>query len=169
MAKVRVEHIFNCSEDTYWDKLFFEEEYNRRMFKDGLGFPVHEQIKQEDTGDAIVRVTDVVPKLGDMPAALKKLVGEGVGYREDGRFDKKTRRYEIKVTPNKLADKLHITGTLYTEPAGEGKCKRVYEGNVEAKIFGVGGMLEKRVIGDLETSYAKAATFTNDYIKEKGL
>jgi hypothetical protein len=169
MASVRVEHVFNCSEDTYWEKIFFNEEYNERMFTEALEFPVHNQVKFEDQGDTIVRVTDVVPKTADIPGPLKKLVGDGIGYRESGRYDKKARRYTIDVTPNKMADKLFIKGTFFTQPAGEGKCKRVYEGTIEAKIFGVGGMLEKRVIADMEANYDRAAKFTNKYIAEKGL
>ncbi len=169
MAETHIEHIFNCSEDTFWEKVFWDDEYNARMFKDALKFPVHKKIREDDKGDTIERVIDVVPKLGDMPAALKKVIGEGVGYREDGVFDKKTRHHKVKITPNKLADKMTITGDLFTEPAGEGKCKRVFNCTAVAKIFGVGGMLEKRIMSDMETSYAIAAKFTNDWLKEKGL
>ena len=33
----------------------------------------------------------------------------------------------------------------------------------------LGATLEKRVIGDMEDSYAKGAAFTNKWLKEKGL
>ena len=39
----------------------------------------------------------------------------------------------------------------------------------EAKIFGVGGLLEKKLLGDLERSYEKSAAFTNAFVSEKGL
>ena len=38
-----------------------------------------------------------------------------------------------------------------------------------AKIFGVGGLLEKKMIADLEKSYAKSADFTNAFVAEKGI
>ena len=169
MAQARIEHTFNCSEETYWSKVFFDEEYNRRLFKDALGFPVWKEVSREDRGDEIRRVIEVVPKLGDLPAPLKKLVGEGIGYREEGVFDKKTRRYKVTVVPNKLADKLTITGEISIEPAGDKKCKRIYNTKVEAKIFGIGGMVEKRVISDIEHGYGAGAKFTNEYLAEKGL
>jgi hypothetical protein len=84
-------------------------------------------------------------------------------------FDKKTRRYKVTVVPNKLADKLTITGEISIEPAGDKKCKRIYNTKVEAKIFGIGGMVEKRVISDIEHGYGAGAKFTNEYLAEKGL
>ncbi len=169
MADVKIEHIYNCSEDTFWDKIFFEDSYNEELFKKALEFPGYEVVDQKEDDSSIRRSIEVVPKLGPMPGPVKKLIGDGLGYREDGTFDKKTKRYNIKITSNKLADKIKIEGVLYVEPAGDGKVNRIFEAKVNVKIFGVGGMVEKQVIGDMETSYAKGAEFTNKYIAEKGL
>jgi hypothetical protein len=167
MAETRIEHIYNCSEDTFWNEVFFDDEYNRRLFKEALAFPVYEQVDRKETDSEIRRSIKVVPKLGPMPGPLKAVIGEGIGYQENGVYDKKTRRYTIDITPNKLADKVTIKGLLYTEPRGADKCNRVFECSVTAKIFGVGGMLEKRVIADMQESYAKGAEFTNRYLAEK--
>lgn len=169
MAETRIEHVYNCSEDTFWNRIFFDEEYNKALFKEALEFPVYEQVSFEDSGDQVKRRIKVVPKLGPMPGPLKAVIGEGIGYQEDGVFDKKSQRYTIAITPNKLADKVTIKGVMYTEPKGDDKCTRVFECTVNAKIFGVGGMLEKRVIADMQESYAKGAEFTNEYIAKKGL
>ena len=169
MADVRIEHVFNCSEDTFWDKIFFDDEFNRRLYSEALEFPVFDVEANDDRGDSVSRVTNVVPKLGPMPGPLKKLIGDGLGYKEEGTYEKKTRRYTTTITPNKLADKMKIKGLMYTEAAGDGKCTRIFECNVVAKVFGVGGLLEKQIIGDMKTSYDKAAEFTNQYISEKSL
>lgn len=169
MAEVKIEHIYNCSEDTFWGKLFFDDEYNRQLFKDALQFPGYEVASQKEDDKQIHRVINVVPKLGPMPGPVKKLIGDGLGYTEDGTFDRATRRYRIKITPNKLADKIKIEGVLYTKPAGDNKVNRVFECKVDVKIFGLGGLVEKQVIGDMEVSYAKGAEFTNKYLADKGL
>jgi hypothetical protein len=166
---VRIEHTFDCSEDTFWNELFFDEEYNRRIFIEALKFPVWKEVERRDSDQTLHRVIEVVPRVGDMPTALKKIVGENLGYREEGQYDKAKRRYRINIVPNALKDKLSVQGELFTEPAGDGKCRRVFSGTINAKIFGVGGILEKRVAQDLEKSYAVGARFTQEYIKEKGL
>lgn len=169
MAEVRIEHIYNCDPDTVWDKFFFEEEYNRRLFKEELKFPAFEEISHEETDAEIRRSVNVVPDLGPLPGPLKALVGDGLGYREDGILDKVTKRYRTIITPNKMADKVTIRGEMWLEPAGAGKCKRIFICSITAKIFGVGGMLEKTTIENMKKSYEVGADFTNRYLAEKGL
>jgi len=110
MAEARIEHIFNCSEDTFWNKVFFDADYNKRLFREELAFPRWEEVSKEDKGDQIRRVIEIVPKMADLPGPLKKLAGDGVSYREEGIFDKKTRRYKVTIHPNRLSDKLFIKG-----------------------------------------------------------
>lgn len=169
MGSFRAEHVFNCSEATFWDKIFFDDEYNRRQFTDVLHFSLWKEIERRDEGERIVRRVQAAPPLGELPGPLKAVIGESAGYEEHGVFDKQKRRYTVKVVPNKLADKLNIEIAMWTEPAGENRLRRIAEGTVVAKIFGVGGMLEKKMISDLERSYEKSAAFTNQFIQEKGL
>lgn len=170
MADIRIEHVFDCTEDRFWSEIFHADDYNQRLFKEALGFPVYDQVSRNETDATITRVLEVVPKLGDMPAALKKVVGEGLGYRETGTYDKAKRTYKSVVVPNKLADKTSIEGLLWTEPASDPKkCRRLFTAKVVSKVFMVGGMLEERILADMRASYDKSATFTNRYIAEKGL
>lgn len=169
MAEVRIVHTYECSEDTFWGKIFLDREYNRRLFLEALGFPRWEVLSEEDGPDEVKRVVEVTPKLGDLPGPLKKILGDGLSYKEEGVFDKKTRRYVSKVIPNRMADKLHVRGEMTTEKLGDNQCRRVFVCTVKADVFGIGGMIEKRTIADMEASYAIAARFTNQYIAEKGL
>lgn len=166
---IRVEHTFSCSEDTFWDKVFFDEEYNRRMFLEALRFPYYKELSREDRGDHIVRVVEVEPALGDLPAAIQKVVGEGLRYKEEGRFDKKSRHYSIRIVPSRLADKMNVDGEIFSQPAGDGQFKRIFTAAVSVKIFGVGSMIEKRLVSDLKRSYDLGAQFTADFLREKGL
>lgn len=169
MATFKTEHTFNCSEDTYWDEVFPDEEFNRRLFMDELGFTAYEVKVFEDTPKGKRRVIEATPDLGEMPGPMKKLVGDGVGYREESELDRESKRMQVKVIPSKLADKIKMEGVFFTRSAGEGKCTRVFEMDVNVKIFGVGGMVEKKILDDLAQSYDKAAKFTNAYLEEKGL
>jgi hypothetical protein len=76
---------------------------------------------------------------------------------------------KITIEPTVLHGKLTVTGNMYTQPAGEKQCRRIYDSNVVAKVFGVGGMIESRIIQDVKASYDKAAQFTNRWVAEKGL
>jgi hypothetical protein len=169
MPDFRVEHRFNCSEESFWSKVFFDPDYNRRLFLERLKFTGWREIKSEEQGDQIHRVIEAVPPIGDLPGPVKALVGDGVRYEERGVFDRKSRRYTATVVPNRLADKISVQIELSTVADGPEHCKRIAQGTVKAKIFGVGGLIEKIMIGDLEKSYAKSAEFTNAFVAEKNI
>lgn len=75
----------------------------------------------------------------------------------------------MKVDPTVMPDKIAISGVIYAERTGDRTCRRIYDAVVTAKIFGIGGMVENRILQDIRQSYDKAAQFTNRYVKEKGL
>ena len=169
MGEIRVEHTFNCSVDTFWDRIFFDPEYNRRLFLEVLKFPEWKETKNEDKGDRIERTCEAMPRLGDLPGPIKKVVGDGVKYREEGVFEKATRRYRMRVVPNKMSDKLSIDCQMSLEPRPDGKSSRIFTCRAEARIFGVGSIIEKRLLEDMQRSQNITAEFTNRYIAEKAI
>jgi hypothetical protein len=168
-TSVRIVHTYNVSEDTFWDKLFFDEEYNRRLYLEALKFHDWKVEKHEDKGAEVHHSINVAPRLGDLPGPMKKVLGDNIRDTEAGVLDKAKRRYKINIIPSALAGKLLVTGEMYTEPEGDNKCRRIFEAKVEVKVFGLGGMMEKRFVSDLEKSYAAGAKFTNQFAEEKGL
>ena len=116
MATLEVEHTFNCSEATFWDRIFLDPEYNERLFKTELKFPVWREVSREERGGVLYRTLEVVPYVGELPTALKAVVGEGVGYEERGQLDRGARRYKVDVVPNRLADKVSVKVEMSTTP-----------------------------------------------------
>ena len=168
MADARIVHDIAASEDVFW-KVFFDKEFNEELFLRTLGFDAWKIVSIDETADRIERVVDAVPKIGDLPGPLKKLVENGVGYRERGTFVRADRRMKITVEPSVMTDKLSISGVIHTERTGDQTCRRIYDAVVVAKVFGIGGMIESRILQDIKQSYDKAAVMTNRWVKEKGL
>jgi hypothetical protein len=169
MAVATIQHTLNCTDEVFWEKIFLDKGFNERLYKEVLRFPAYAEIKRDETEAEVRRLIEVTPDVGELPGPIRKVAGDNMSYAEEGVFNKKTRRYTMNVKPNALADKLAIKGEMWTEPAGEGKIRRIFKADVTCKIFGIGGMIEKRIVGDLEKSYDKAAVFTNQYIAEKSL
>ena len=166
--KATYAHEFHCDADTFWNKIFLDPEYNKALYLQGLGFPEYEVLEERDTGNTVVRRVRVVPKQ-DAPAAIQKLVGGKLAYVEEGTFDKTAKRYRFKVVSGAMADKVRTDGELRIEPVGDKRVRRVFDMNVEVKIFGVGGMVESFVGKSLQENYDAAAKFTNKWIADKGL
>lgn len=167
MKERRIEHIYDCSAEVFWNQIFLDEEYNRKLFVDELHFSTWRVLRSEERGSEVHRTIEATPPLGDLPGALKRLLSEGLGYEEHGVLDRQRQRYHLEVKPRSLANKLTITGDLTTEPLSDRSCRRIYVPRVEARVLGVGGMIEQRLLDDIEKSYNKAALFTNRWIAER--
>lgn len=167
MAECRLEHVHNCTIENFW-KVFLDEKYQAALFK-SMDFPEFRQTRFDEKENEIQRVIRVTPKLVGVPGPLKKIVGDGFSYEEHGTFDKKYQRFKFTIKTSRLSDKVSIAGVIYCLPAGEGKSKRVFEATVVAKIFGVGKLLEKQIVNDMNREYETGSAFTNRYLAEQGL
>lgn len=166
--RVRIEHEFHCSEEVFLG-LFLKEAYNKALFEEHLKFPMWRVSSEHDTPDRQSRTIEVEPFVADLPAVIQKVVGNNLRYREEAYYDKVERKYRVKVVPNRLADKILVSGVQLTESLGPGRSKRIFIADVEVKIFGVGGLIEKRIVADLVKSYDVAARFTEGYLIQHGL
>ena len=164
MPTFRVSHEIHCDAATFW-KIFFDKAFNERLYRDELGFPEFAVTHQEETDTQIRRKCAGKPRM-NMPAPVAKLIGDGFRYVEDGTFDKATQTWRWKMTPSTLADKLRQEGTLRVEPLGPGKVRRVAELLNEAKIFGVGGLIESSAEKELRAGWDRSAVFMNKWIAE---
>jgi hypothetical protein len=169
MPEITLRHEFDCDEETYWEKITFDPEFNRRLYLEVLRFPGYDLLEQKDDDDKRTRRVRIDPPLGNLPGPVKKAIGDKFSYVEEGTFDKTTRRYRFKITPSTMADKTKNFGELWVEKMGDKKIARVARVTVEVKVFMVGGMVEEKISHDLKHSYEEAAKFTREFLKEKGL
>ena len=103
------------------------------------------------------------------PQTARKILGETTSYVEDGRFDPKSKRFTVEVIPKMGGDKIKTRVSMWVEPRGDKKIERIVEVDNEVKVFGVGKILEAFIEKQTRSSYDQAATFTNQWIADKGL
>lgn len=164
MAERRIEHAFECDPEAYWE-LFFSAEFNRKLFLERLRFQRWEVTKTEPTAHGFRRRVEAEPPPLNLPGPLARVFKGGIGYSEDGEYDKDRSLYTLRAVSNSLPDRLLVSGEISVVPDPRG-CKRIYVSKVTAKVFGVGGLIEDRVLSDLERSLNKAAEFTEKWLKE---
>ena len=169
MPEVTLRHEIDTDEDTFWSKIVFDEAFNKKLYEGALKFPKWQLLDSKEDDNKITRRVQVDPPMGDLPGPVKKVIGDKLGYVEEGSFDKKAKRYSFKVTPSTMAEKTKVSGELWVEKIGDKKLRRLCKISVEVKVFVVGGMVEDRIMADLRSSYDNSTKFTNDYIKENGL
>ncbi|MEI2620448.1 MAG: DUF2505 family protein [Candidatus Nanopelagicales bacterium] len=66
-----------------------------------------------------------------------------------------------------MADKLRQEGTMRIEPIGDSKVRRIAELTMEAKVFGIGGLIESTTEKQLREGWDRSAVFMNRYIQSK--
>ena len=85
---------------------------------------------------------------------------------EDGVWDKGSKLWTWTMTTSQMSDKLKQSGSMRIDAAGAGKCKRISEISGEAKVFGLGGMIESTIEKELRAGWDKSADFMNKWLRE---
>jgi hypothetical protein len=167
MASTRIQHEFDCSEETLFAICFFDDEFNRRLYLETLKFPVWREVERRVTDDKLERVVEVQPFVENVPPALSKVIGNRFGYREVGTLDRRALRYRFSVIPAAMADRTTVSGEMYAEKVGDDRVRRVVEFSIDVKIFAIGKMIEQKTIDDTRDSYEKMARFLRSYLRER--
>ena len=163
MRKITLTHEINCSVDRFWE-VFFDQEFNQKLFLDHLGFPEYEVIKQETKDDGTVeRIIRGRPQM-NVPKPVAKALGDKFGYEESGKKEGDVWKWSMKT--NTLTDKLHTKGSVRCEKISDDKCRRVAEIEMEAKVFGIGKLIEQSTEKEMREGWDKSAAFMNKWLAE---
>lgn len=164
MANIKLVHEIHCNAERFW-KIFFDKEFNETLYKKALGFPEFSIVEQKETEHEITRKAAGQPRM-NVPGPVAKLLGANFRYTEEGHFDKKTQFWKWKLYPSALADKLHTSGSVRIEPAGDGRVRRIAEMTLEAKVFGIGGLIESAAEKNMRDGWERSAHYMNKWLAE---
>ena len=165
--KVSTSHTFPISEDTFWKEIYFNEEYNNTLYIEHIHAEAYETVEFEENDDEIIRQVRITPKQ-EAPKIITKFIKGKLSYLEKGRFDKKDKIFRFNVTPSAMTDKLTINGKVFVESRG-GSITRTIDLDLTAKIFGVGGQVEKFIGGQIRKGYDESFPYTIAWIKTHNL
>ena len=164
MKKFTLRHEIRCSEERFW-QVFFYKEFNSTLFKNELGFPVFEVVEQSESDAEVVRKVRGQPKV-NMPKAVMKVLGDGFSYVEEGRLDRKAGVWTWKMTPSTLASKLRNEGSVRVEKIDDNRVTRVTELICEAKVFGIGGLIESSTEKEMRAGWDLSARYMNKWLED---
>ena len=162
MRRFTITQEIACDVARHW-RLFLDDAYDREQYLQGLRYPAYEIVERSES-DAEVRRTIKVTPLLELPGPVQKLLGNGFGYVEAGRFDKATQIWTSTTTPNMLRGRLRSSSIVRCEPAGDDRCTRICELSVEANVFAIGSLVESSLEKNLRTGWAGAAAHMNAYV-----
>ncbi len=154
-----------CTVESFW-RVFLDEKYSRALYLDELKFKGFTVL--ELTGSS--RKVKIVPKI-NLPGVLEKLIGESFAYEEHGTLDRAQNQWTWRmVQPGGKSKKEIVTtrGTIRVEATPDGKCRRTDEVVIEAKLFGLGGLIESTVEKELHSAWSKEIAFLTSWLEKPG-
>mgnify|MGYP001812836436 FL=1 len=149
--------VLPCTPDIFWSS-FLDESVLRALYVDELESPTFDVLELTDTS----RTLRIGPKL-NLPAPVAKLIGESFVYEEHATLNRandewtwrmvQPAKLDSKSKPRKDAVSMHGTGRI--EPAGPDQCRRTDNWSIEAKVFGLGSLLESTIDRELRSGREK--------------
>lgn len=147
--------------ETFW-AVFLDESYLNALYLEELESRAFSII---EIGDSFRRLR-IVPKM-KLPAPVAKLIGDSFAYEERGTLDRAKNEWtwrmvqpanlDSKSKPRKDVVTMH--GTIRVQATADGHCRRTDVCAVEAKIFGLGGLIESSIERELQSARTKEYAF----------
>jgi hypothetical protein len=160
--RLAIRQLLDCSEQDFWERIFGSEDFNRYLYE-GLGFDYELQEWNPETGH---RRAKVWPG-HQMPRPLQRVLGERFSYVEEGTFDAVAKRYEFRVIPSSLSERIHANGMVVVEAVSEHQCERKVTVDIDAEVLGIGRLIETYLVASTREQYAKNAALVNEYLAER--
>ena len=158
--KFAIEHRFAIDVDAY-EALYFDEDFWRALGRElRLG---RELIKLERSDARIVRHVRCAPDQDPDTPEGQALAANKASFVEELEWDRRAHKGTWRTIPNLFKERVKTHGTIELR-AGAGATTRIVRGEVNAKMFGFGALVEKRVVAEIERSYAGAASFTEAWL-----
>ncbi len=139
-------------------ELTFDSAFMKRMNVEAMKVQDYESLSRSVDGSTWTMKNRITPQ-DNMPGFIKKLVGGGFNYEETVTHQKGSDSVSAVMIPSVMRDKLRMSYTMRVVAAGENACRRIMDWEVEVKIFGIGGQIEKFAAGEIERSLDASASF----------
>ena len=161
--KFHVEHTFQGVSLAQYEHLFFDEAFNIALCK---AVKLARNLESRTVeGGRLERACRIGPDR-EVPAPVAKIIGaKRIEYTEHLDYTMGSFKGVWKTISSVLTDKVESAGTFTFEGRGN-DVVRLVDGDVKVKIFGLGSVVERFIVADVERSYDQAAEFTRTWLKE---
>ena len=165
--KAIIESIFRVRPEVFWQRLFFDADYNAGLYRE-LGFESYEVQSLERLPDGKVRRRlKAEPPLSG-PELLRKQLRGRIYYTEEGTYDPDRGVWEFVNHSSVKAGTTSVSGTIRALPHASGM-QHVVELDVSVSALGLGGMIERAIEKNTRDSYRVTTAYTNRFAEERGL
>lgn len=165
--QITFENIFNVAPDVFWNRLFFDADYNAGLYR-GLSFESYQVLALETLPDGrIKRSLRAEPPLSG-PEFVRRALRGRIYYVEEGSYDPASGAWEFVNESSVKAGNTKVSGVIRALPHPEGM-RHLVELDVQVSALGLGSMIERQIEKGTRESYLFTTRYTNAYAAEHGL
>ena len=158
--------VLPCSPERFWS-VYLDPAYLRALYLDELRYKGLEVLEVTPTS----RKLRVVPKL-NMPGPIEAMIGDSFAYEDHGTLDSARNEWTWRmVQPQQLdprakprKDVVTTRGVVRVTALGPNECRRTDELVIEAKIFGLGGVIEASADKEARAAWDKEFAFLKRWL-----
>ena len=163
--KVKLDDEFACSVSEYWDALFLQDEYQRGLHIEGMGFSSYECTRYLEEAEGVIVRDLAIGGVPGLPLLVQKFVPGG-RYVERGRLVRSRNFWHFVIEPAAMASRIRIEGRVQLTEVSPGRCRREGEIGVEVRVAGVGKRIAKSLLALVAVNERKSADFTHRFIAD---
>jgi len=160
--EIAIAHDIDCSAERFWE-LYLDARWTRDLIAECVGFFECRIDEAEVTEREVRRHMYVVPDV-HLPGPVVKILGHRFGYHEDGVLDRAAGRWTWTHRLGVLSDRITMRGTMRIEPVVADRCRRDVRISIEARLFGVGKLVERAAGQATRDGWEKSARWINDWL-----
>jgi hypothetical protein len=151
-TKFSIEHEFPSISLEKFVAHLNDPKLNKLLEKENI-FDKRTLIHKNECNDGVIEWEFIVKKIGDMPAAMKKIIpGDSISWKEVSRYVPKEQCIHWQILPEIKLIKFKGEGVWQLKKAGQG-CKRIIEGQIQVDIPLVGKVVESYIVNELKHIY----------------
>jgi hypothetical protein len=156
--------VFSCNPARFWST-FLDADYLRALYLEALQFKAFRILELTDT----TRKLAVVPRM-NLPGPIEKLMGDSFAYEDHGTLDRAKNEWTWRmVQPADVGAKARkelVTsrGSVRLEVLSADEVRRTDEIAIEAKMFGLGGLIESTAEKEFRSATAKEHAFLKEWL-----
>jgi hypothetical protein len=162
--KYTIDQEFRCESVERFAAVYFSETFNEVVAIE-LGLKERRLVEEEPVeGERVRRRVRMIPSV-QLPGALKKLIGDHeINYDEVSTYDPKSHALEFYID-SAARDRLEVKGTIRFVKTASG-VRRLIDCEANARVFGVGGLIERLIESEVKKSYETIAKVMQRYLDE---
>jgi hypothetical protein len=145
-------------------ELFFDAGFMQAT-KAAAGAKSLEEMARREEGARVHRRIRVVPDRA-VPPPLRALLRDEVAFFEDSVFDRDSLTVEWRSTASVWSDRFDLAGKTTYRSAGDDVERRIV-GEIRVRAAGVGGVIERLLVGDMRETHGRITLLAQRWIDER--